>query len=170
MHAAPSSHATDSANRYLTFRIAAEIYGVRVLGVQEIIRLPEITRVPQLPPHVRGVLNLRGRIIPVIDMHQRFGLPATDDHSRTCVVVVQVNSTGRGMLQMGLVVDSVEEVLQIAADEIADTPEFGCQVDTAFLLGIAKIKGGVTALLDLDRVLTGDQLDTLAKTAAAATV
>ena len=159
---ASNAHTLAAAQRYLTFRLAHEIYGVRVLGVQEIIRLPAITRVPQLPAHVRGVFNLRGRVVPVIDMRQRFGLPSADDHGRTCIVVVQVESARRGRLHLGLVVDAVDEVLQIAANEIADTPDFGCRVDTAFLLGLAKVKGAVIALLDLDRVLTGDQLETLA--------
>lgn len=151
-----SAHADLSAQRYLTFRIADETYGVRVLGVQEIIRLPVITPVPQLPAHVRGVLNLRGRVIPVINMRQRFGLPAADDHARTCVVVVQVKATNGSVVPMGLVVDSVEEVLQIAAGDIAPTPEFGGRVDTTFLLGLTKVKGNVSALLDLDRVLHGE--------------
>jgi purine-binding chemotaxis protein CheW len=163
MHAPASlSHAQISASRYLTLRLDHETYGVRVLDVQEIIRLPAIARVPRLPACVRGVLNLRGRIIPVIDLGRRFGLPASVDHDRTCVVVVQVQSASRGTLQMGLVVDAVEEVLQIAGTEISEPPEFGCQMDTAFLLGLAKVKGAVIALLDLDRVLTGEQLETLA--------
>ena len=162
------TRALGSAQRYLTFRLADETYAVRVLGVQEILRLPPITWLPQLPAHLRGVLNLRGRIIPVIDMRQRFGLASVADNARTCVVVVQVESAQRGKLHMGLVVDAVEEVVQIPDEEIAATPEFGGAVDTAFLVGIAKIKGSVTALLDLNRVLTGDQLDATVALAASA--
>lgn len=162
---ATSTHADSSAHRYLTFRLADEVYGVRVLGVQEIIRLPAITRVPQLPAHVRGVFNLRGRVIPVIDLRQRFVLPVANDQGRTCVVVVQVESANRGLLHMGLVVDAVEDVRQIAPGDIAATPDFGCAVNTAFLLGMAKTEGGVIALLDLDRVLTGNQIEALAEVA-----
>jgi purine-binding chemotaxis protein CheW len=162
-----SARTLGSTQRYLTFRLADETYAVRVLGVQEILQLPPITWIPQLPAHLRGVLNLRGRIIPVIDMRQRFGLTSVEDNSRTCVVVVQIESARRGKLHMGLVVDAVEEVVQIPDEEIAATPEFGGAVDTAFLLGIAKIKGSVTALLDLDRVLTSEQLDATAAVAAA---
>jgi purine-binding chemotaxis protein CheW len=156
-----------SAQRYLTFRLAQETYAVRVLGVQEILRLPPITWVPQLPEHLRGVLNLRGRIVPVIDMRQRFGLTAVEDTARTCVVVVQIESARRGQLHMGLVVDGVDEVVQIPDEEIAPTPEFGGAVDTTFLLGMAKIKGNVTALLDLDRILTVEQRDATAAVAVA---
>ena len=153
----PSSAAcrSPSAHRYLTFWIDREVYGVPVLGVREIIRLPEITRVAQLPGHVRGVLNLRGRIIPVIDMRRRFGLAASDDHGRTCVVVVEVSAAGQGSVPMGLVVDAVDDVVQIGVDEIGDAPEFGGQVDTSFLVGLAKVKGAVIALLDLERALRG---------------
>lgn len=163
-----ASMSTSAANRFLTFTLARETYGVRVLSVQEILQLTPITRVPQLPAHVRGVINLRGRIIPVIDMRLRFCLPAAPDDSRTCVVVVHITSTRRGDLHMGLVVDAVDEVVQIAQDDISQTPEFGCAVDTAFLLGMAKVKGAVTTLLDLDRVLTGPELDQLAAETSAA--
>ncbi|HVU23581.1 MAG TPA: chemotaxis protein CheW [Opitutus sp.] len=162
----PSTDAASPAPRYLTFRLAREIYGVPVLGVQEIIRLPAITSVPQLPPHVRGVFNLRGRVIAIIDLRQRFGVAVADDEIRSCVVVVQVPSSRRGLLHLGLVVDGVEDTRQIAAGEIAATPDFGCAVDTAFLLGIAKTAQGVIPLLNLARVLTDEQVEALPEVAA----
>ena len=157
--------AASLAGRYLTFRLGAEAYGIGVLAVQEIIRITAITTVPQLPAHVRGVINLRGRIVPVVDLRCRFGLPSETDGERACIVVVQIHTATRGIVPMGLVVDAVEEVLTIAAGDIEPPPEFGCVVDIAFLRGLARVRGEVKALLDINRVLTGEQLD--AATAAA---
>jgi len=154
--------AASLAGRYLTFRLGAEAYGIGVLAVQEIIRITAITPVPQLPDHLRGVINLRGRIIPVVDLRRRFGLPAETDGERACIVVVQIRTAARGVVPMGLVVDAVEEVLTIAAGDIEPPPEFGCAVDIAFLRGLARVRGAVKALLDIDRVLTGEQLDATA--------
>lgn len=148
-------------DRYLTFRNNKESYGIRVLAVREIIRQAPITVIPQMPPYIRGVINLRGRIIPVIDLKHRFGMGVAAVGSRTCTVVVQIETTARGPIQMGLMVDIVEEVVQIAAADISPTPDFGVSIDTAFLLGMAKVKGKAKILLNLDQVLTGEQVDRL---------
>jgi len=145
--------AASLAGKYLTFVLGNESYGLAVLKIREIIRLPDITAVPQMPPHIRGVINLRGKIIPVVDLRARFGLPPAPPTDRTCVIVMQVASTNGSSVPMGLVVDDVEEVINLAADDIQETPDFGSHVATDYLLGMAKIKGVVKTLLDFDRVV-----------------
>jgi purine-binding chemotaxis protein CheW len=154
------SPAADVANRaqpgkYLTFSLAAEEYGVPVLKVREIIKMMDITVVPQVPHFVRGVINLRGKVITVIDLRLKFGFPAQEQTDETAVVVVEVKVDG-GKVQMGIVVDSVSDVLNIQSDEIEDTPAFGDRVVTDYLCGMAKVKGRVKILLDLDRALGWD--------------
>ena len=143
------------AGKYLTFALGREEYGLPVLKVREIIKVMEVTLVPQVPPHVRGVINLRGKVIPVVDLRLKFGLPEQDYSERTCIIVVDVD-LGASRLMMGIVVDSVSEVLNIASVEVDAAPEFGERVDTDYMLGLAKVKGSVKILLDLDRVLGGD--------------
>ena len=130
-----------------------EAYGFDVLKVREIIRCQKITPVPQLPNHVRGVINLRGRVIAVVDLRLKFGLQSVFTE-RTCIIVVQVQRDA----PMGLIVDSVEEVATLTASDIEPTPEFGSKIDTAYLLGIAKVKDQVKILLDIDRVVSGETL------------
>jgi len=144
------------AGKYLTFTLHHESYGIDVLKVREIIRLTSITAVPQMPAHVRGVINLRGKIIPVMDLRLRFGFEEAAGTEQTCIVVVLVKLPGGKSAQMGLVVDGVEEVVNIAVGEIEETPDFGATVSTECILGMAKIKGAVKTLLDIDRVLSGD--------------
>jgi len=143
------------AGKYLTFTLAGEEYGVPVLRVREIIKMMDITEVPQVPPHVKGVLNLRGKVIPVVDLRLKFGFTKVDITSRTCIIVVEV-ALAASRVMMGVIVDHVSEVLNIVADEIAPTPEFGDRVCTDHIKGMAKVKGTVKILLDLDRVLGTD--------------
>ena len=143
------------AGKYLTFRLNAESYGIDVLKVREIIRLTSITAVPQMPPYVRGVINLRGKIIPVMDLRLRFGFGAAASTDQTCIIVVQVKLPDGKSTQMGLVVDAVEEVTNIAGADVEETPDFGTQMATDYILGMAKIKGAVKALLDIDGVIGG---------------
>ncbi len=143
------------AGKYLTFALSDEEYGLPVLKVREIIKVMDITQVPQVPGHVRGVINLRGKVIPVIDLRLKFGFAPQDYTERTCIIVVDVDQPS-GKVMMGIVVDSVSEVLNLAAAEIDDTPGFGDQVTTDFMLGLAKVKGSVKILLDLDKVLGAD--------------
>lgn len=156
---APSTpQATSRAGKYLTFRLAGEEYGLEILRVTTIIGLMEITAVPQTPAYVRGVINLRGKVIPVVDMRARFGMPATEDTNETCVIVVEVKRDG-GAVQMGIAVDSVSEVLNIAAEDIEDAPSFGvAQVTEDFILGMAKTNNHVKILLDIDKVLVGEEV------------
>jgi purine-binding chemotaxis protein CheW len=150
-HAPGQSH----AGKYLTFALATEEYGLPVLKVREIIKVMPITAVPQVPPHVRGVINLRGKVIPVIDLRLKFGLPSQDDTDQTCIVVVQVETTHQKRM-MGLLVDGVSEVLNIAPQDMEEPPAFGEQIRTDYMRGVAKVKGTVKILLDIDKVLAGD--------------
>ncbi len=144
------------AGKYLTFDLHGESYGVNVLKIREIIRLTSVTAVPQMPDYVRGVINLRGKIIPVMDLRLRFGVPEAASAEHTCIMVVQVRLVSGQTTQMGLIVDGVEEVLNIAASEIEETPSFGSALSTECILGMAKIKGKVKTLLDIDRVMSTD--------------
>lgn len=163
----------DIAGKYLTFALGDESYGIPVLKVREIIRLVPITIVPQMPDYIKGVINLRGKIIPVVDLRSKFGMVSVKTTERTCIVVVQVNAGKDKTLHMGVVVDAVEEVLNITAGDIEDIPEFSTLVDAenvhgvAYILGMAKIKAGVKMLLDIDRVLTGEETCKLVTAASA---
>jgi purine-binding chemotaxis protein CheW len=143
------------AGKYLTFALAKEEYGLPVLRVREIIKMMDITEVPQVPSHIKGVLNLRGKVIPVIDLRVKFGFPQGEVTQRTCIIVVEV-ALGASRVMMGIIVDQVSEVLNITADEIEQTPEFGEHVCTDYMKGVAKVKGTVKILLDLDCVLGTD--------------
>jgi purine-binding chemotaxis protein CheW len=153
----PASH----AGKYLTAVVGDEVYGIAVLKVREIIRLQKITPVPQVPAFVKGVINLRGRVIPIIDLRVRFGMKA-DITERTCIIVVQVTADGRPV-QMGAIVDSVEEVSNLTKDAIEPTPDFGVSIDTAYMLGMAKTNGRVLMLLDIDRVIAIEALTAAAR-------
>lgn len=148
------------AGKYLTVVLDNESYGIAVLKVREIIRMQKITPVPQMPEFVKGVINLRGRVIPIVDLRAKFGLRA-EFAERTCIVVVQVKLTDQQVVQMGLIVDSVEEVVTLNAGEIEPTPDFGTRVDTTYLLGMAKVKGQVKTLLDIDRVVAPETVQAL---------
>ncbi|ACB73724.1 chemotaxis protein CheW [Opitutus terrae] len=165
------SNQTDSvaanqlAGKYLTVVLDNEAYGIAVLKVREIIRMQKITPVPQMPGFVKGVINLRGRVIPVVDLRVKFGLKA-EFAERTCIVVVQVRLPSEQIVQMGLIVDSVEEVVTLANEEIEPTPDFGTKIDTTYLLGMAKVKGQVKTLLDIDRVVAPETVQTIAQATA----
>jgi purine-binding chemotaxis protein CheW len=150
--AGPARPAAAYAGKYLTFTLGGEEYGLPVVKVREIIKLMDITQVPQVPPYVLGVINLRGKVIPVIDLRRKFGLPVGESTAQTCIIVAEVELATRRVMT-GVVVDSVSEVLNVAAAEIDEPPEFGGQADVDYLLGLAKVKGSVKILLDLDRVL-----------------
>ena len=141
------------AGKYLTFTLHNESYGIDVLKVREIIRLTTITVVPQMPAYVRGVINLRGKIIPVMDLRLKFGFAEAASTEKTCIIVVQVKLPDGKSNQMGLVVDGVEEVANIAAADIEETPDFGGQIATDYIVGMAKLKGAVKTLLDIDGIV-----------------
>jgi purine-binding chemotaxis protein CheW len=141
------------AGKYLTFTLHQESYGIEVLKVREIIRLTNITAVPQMPDYVRGVINLRGKIIPVMDLRLKFGFPNAQSTEQTCIIVVQVKLPDGKATQMGLVVDGVEEVANLNAADIEKTPDFGAQIATDYIIGMAKVKDTVKTLLDIDKVI-----------------
>jgi len=150
-----SKAAAAAAGKYLTFALAQEEYGLLVMKVREIIKIMDITAVPQVPGHIKGVINLRGKVIPIVDLRLKFGLPVQEYTERTCIIVAEVEIDQRQVM-LGIIVHSLSEVLNIALDEIEPAPDFGERLDTAYMQGIAKIKGKVKILLDLDRVLAAD--------------
>jgi purine-binding chemotaxis protein CheW len=154
------SKGDDRGGKYLVFHLGREEFGIRVLKVREIMGIQDITAVPQTPAHVKGVINLRGKVIPVVDLRLKFGLPEQEYTQRTCIIVVQVRGEAGPML-MGIVVDGVAEVLNLAVADIEDTPDFGEGTATPYLLGLAKVKGKVKILLEIDRVLTSQDLHAL---------
>ena len=149
----PSRQLQDAGGKYLTFALGSEEYGLPVLKVREIIKVMDITHVPQVPDHVRGVINLRGRVIPVIDLRLKFGFEARENTDHTCIIVVDVAHLG----MIGIVVDSVSEVLNVSGSDIDQAPDFGDRVTTDYILGLAKVKSSVKILLDLDRVLGAER-------------
>jgi purine-binding chemotaxis protein CheW len=150
--------------KYLTFTLAEEEYGIGILKIKEIIRMLPITSVPQTPDFVKGVINLRGKVIPVIDLRLRFGMGEIDYTERTCIIVVEIEGQA-GAVLIGIVVDSVSEVLNIKGDDIADTPTFGTKLNTEYILGMAKMEGGVKILLDINQVLSSEEISALEKAA-----
>lgn len=151
------------AGKYLTFKLADEEYGLEILKVQEIIQMQAVTKVPRTPDYVRGVINLRGKVIPVVDLRKKFRFPECEDTEKTCIIVVQVTNDAN-MIIMGIIIDEVKEVLDIDADNIEETPSFGASIDTEFILGMGKIENSVKILLDIDRVLSNDELFALKET------
>ena len=154
----------DREGKYLTFTLASEDYGIGILKIKEIIGMMPITSVPRTPDYVKGVINLRGKVIPVIDLRLRFSMDGIEYSERTCIIVVEIMGKS-GTVMIGIVVDSVSEVLNIKSEDIEDTPTFGTAVDTEYILGMAKMEGGVKILLDIDRVLTEEEVSLLEKSA-----
>jgi purine-binding chemotaxis protein CheW len=162
MHQEGSSQPTFStlAGKHLTFVLGHECYGIPVLKVREIIRICDITPVPQMPPYIRGVLNLRGKIIPVADLRIKFRLANIQQTKHTCIVVVQVVLADHSSTPIGLIVDAVEEVLWISESDIEPAPDFGTILSTDYILGMAKVKGSVKTLLDIDKVVSAVHAET----------
>lgn len=149
--------------KYLTFSLAEEEYGIGILKVKEIIGMITITAVPQTPSHVKGVINLRGKVIPVIDLRLKFSMPTMDYTERTCIIVIEI-SKDDGHILIGILVDSVSEVLNIKEADIEDTPNFGTRLNTDYILGMAKTGGKIKILLDIDKVMNAEDVAALEKT------
>jgi purine-binding chemotaxis protein CheW len=147
--------------KYLTFTLDKEEYGIGILRIKEIIGMMPITPVPQTPEYVKGVINLRGKVIPVIDLRLRFGMDRVGYTERTCIVVVETEA-GAGTALVGIVVDSVSEVLNIRAELIEDPPSFGTELSASYILGMAKTEGSLKILLDIDKVLQAQGIPILA--------
>ncbi len=154
------SSLSDREGKYLTFSLAGEEYGIGILQVKEIIGMMPITSVPRTPDFVKGVINLRGKVIPVIDLRLRFAIPESEYTERTCIIVVEITAS-YGEMVIGIVVDSVSEVLNIKRENIEESPSFGTSLDSQYILGMAKLEGGVKILLDIDKVLTSEELTLL---------
>lgn len=143
---------TDLAGKYLTFRLGEEVYGIEILRIQEIIGLLPITRIPHLSDHIRGVINLRGKVIPIMDLARRFGMPDQEDTPLTCIIVAEL-VRGGSAVTMGIVVDEVSEVIDISAESIEGPPDLGSSVNCNFLSGMGKVGEIVVILLDVTKVL-----------------
>jgi purine-binding chemotaxis protein CheW len=154
----------DREGKYLTFTLDNEEYGISILKIKEIIGMMPITSVPQTPEFVKGVINLRGKVIPVVDLRLRFGMESIEYTERTCIVVVEIAERYDNIV-IGIVVDSVSEVLNIKGEDIEDTPTFGTKLNTDYILGMAKMEGGVKIMLDIDRVLKGEEIEMIRKAA-----
>jgi purine-binding chemotaxis protein CheW len=156
-----SVHAmADKEGKYLTFSLDNEEYGIGILKIKEIIGMMPITPVPRTPEYVKGVINLRGKVIPVVDLRLKFGMDDIEYNERTCIIVVEIEGQS-GTVMIGTVVDSVSEVLNIKGEDIEDTPTFGTKLDTDYILGMAKMEGGVKILLDIDQVLSTQEVEDL---------
>ncbi len=142
--------------KYLTFFLAGEEYGLEILKVHEIIGVIPITPVPRTPKYIRGVVNLRGKVIPVIDLRRKFGMQPKDETEETCIIVVQAQQR-----EIGVVVDKVSEVLDIASGDIDESPSFGSGVQTDYILGIGKSEGKVKLLLDIEKALSNQDVKDL---------
>jgi purine-binding chemotaxis protein CheW len=150
--------------KYLTFSLASEEYGISILKIKEIIGMMSITPVPRTPAYVKGVINLRGKVIPVMDLRLKFGMEEIGYTERTCIIVVETRGQS-GSVLIGIVVDSVSEVLNIKAGDIEETPAFGARLETDYILGMAKMNGGVKILLEIDKVLGAEEINVLEKAA-----
>jgi len=149
----------DLAGRYLTFTLGGDNYGIPVLNVREIIHMCPITPVRRMPDYVKGVINLRGSVIVVIDLRLKFAMPPSNYNERTCIIVVHVRGVdGARDTMMGAIVDTVEEVILLSEDDIGPTPDFGVSSDTKYMLGVSTFNGSVKTLLDIERVFREEGL------------
>jgi purine-binding chemotaxis protein CheW len=153
----PVPAAASRAGKYLTFALGKEEYGLEILKVREIIGYMDITAVPRTPGHVKGVINLRGQVISVVDLRAKFGMELAERTDQSCIIVVDIQQNGR-RLNTGIVVDRVSEVLSISADKIEDAPAFDSSVQIDFILGMGKIGDTVKILLDIDKVLNSTEV------------
>jgi purine-binding chemotaxis protein CheW len=153
---------TITTGKYLTFTLDEEEYGIGILKVKEIIGMMDITTVPRTPEFIKGVINLRGKVIPIIDLRLKFEMGKIPYTDRTCIIVVEIDSE-KGTILIGIVVDAVSEVLNIQEGEIEETPAFGTQLNTDYILGMAKTEGGVKILLNIDKVLSIEEITGLEK-------
>jgi len=145
---------TEQEGKYLAFILNNETYGIEILRVREIIGLMDVTTVPQTPEYMKGVINLRGKVIPVIDLRLKFSMQEKEHTDETCVIVVEVNNTS-----IGIIVDSVSEVLEITRGEIEESPHFGQDIDTSYIMGLGKVKEKIVILLDIEEILSSEELD-----------
>ena len=145
--------------KFLTFKLSTETYAVEVLKIKEIIRMQRVTPVPHLPSYMKGIINLRGKVIPVVDLRLKFGLEAYEETERTCVVVVQIQlSEDNPPSPVGMIVDAVEEVMNISEDQVEDNPDLGSNLENRFIQGLAKFDDSIVTLLEIDRLIREDDV------------
>jgi purine-binding chemotaxis protein CheW len=149
-------------NRFLTFHLGQDVMAMDIRAIKEVIQYAEITTVPLVPPSIRGVINLRGSVVPVVDLAVRFGRSSSEVARRTCVVIVEMEQEAGVVIVLGVVVDQVHEVLEIAPEDIEPVPAFGSQIRLDFILGVGKVKGQFILLLDVNRVLSIEELSSQA--------
>lgn len=158
--AQPVTKRSTAGGKYMTFRLAEEEYGIEILKVQEIIQMQAITRIPRVADYVRGVINLRGNVIPIIELRKKFGIPTCEDTMETCIIVVDIETADKP-LTLGIIIDAVKEVADIPSKSIEPPPLMGSTVDTSFIVGMGKIGNSVKILLDINKVLTTEELNTI---------
>ena len=151
--------------QYLTFMLGGEVFAIRILAIREIISYGGLTEVPMMPPSIKGVINLRGAVVPVVDLAVRFNRPSGDVTKRTCIVIVEMENAGEQQV-IGVIVDAVNAVLEIPAADIEPSPSFGAKIRTDFIAGMAKINGKFIILLDIDKVLSMEELGALSEAVA----
>lgn len=161
---AQDTRTAGQVSQFLTFELATEIYAINILFIREIIEYGNITQVPMVPDFIAGVINLRGSVVPVIDLSSRFGRSETNITKRTSIVIIEINSNNE-LLEIGIMVDIVNEVLEINEDAIEDAPSFGASVRTDFIAGMGKIDGKFFIILDVERVLSLDELSVVSEMA-----
>lgn len=152
---------TSEAHQYLTFMLSGETYAIGILGIKEIIEYGQLTEVPNMPGFIRGVINLRGAVVPVVDLAARFGKRETTVTRRTCIVIIEVDNAGETQV-IGVLVDAVNEVLDIPVTEIEPPPAFGAKIRSDFIRGMGKVEGKFVIILNADRVLSVDEMNHLA--------
>lgn len=165
--AAAAAASTNEPLQYLTFVLGSETFAIGILQIKEIIEFEKLTMVPMMPPCIRGVINLRGAVVPVLDLATRFGRVPTEATRRTCIVIVEVESEG-GRLDIGVIVDAVNEVLEIPGSEIEPAPSFGTSLRPDLIHAMGKVDGRFVIILDTDRVLSTDEISSFTKDGAAA--
>jgi purine-binding chemotaxis protein CheW len=154
------SNIPEKEGKYLTFALSDEEYGIGILKIKEIIGMMPITTIPQTPPFLKGIINLRGKVIPVIDLRLRFDMDSIEYNERTCIIVVEINAD-KVIIQLGIVVDSVCEVLNILREDIEEPPKFGTKLSTEYISGVAKVAGAVKILLNIEKILNEEEIDSL---------
>jgi purine-binding chemotaxis protein CheW len=159
---------TDEEQQYLTFLLSGEMFAIAILNIKEIIEYGSLTEVPMMPGFIRGVINLRGSVVPVVDLSARFGRKRTEVSRRTCIVIIEVAAGDESKQDIGVMVDSVSEVLEIPRSEIEPPPAFGAKIRVDFIHGMGKVAGKFVIILDADKVLSVDELSMLGQASISA--
>ena len=165
----PAEATQQELQQYLTFMLGGEIFAIGILSIKEIIEYGQLTEVPRMPEFIRGVINLRGAVVPVIDLGARFGKQPALISRRTCVVIIEVQFEGEQQV-VGVMVDAVNEVLDIPADQVEPAPTFGANIRADFIQGMGKVEGRFVIILNVDHVLSLDEMSTLAGISAGTAV